>query len=274
MGHLAFKSSQALPPTGKAGKMTTRRWVVKLKEFTDIHLLPYFSFFVTGLFNFPFKALSSTLPSRPCHPQQAAPHPWHLPLHPPSNRCPHTHTHGICKPGEEGWDSGRLARWVAVPATYTMWTPEYLHAAVRHGHRVVSQCVTGYLAVIGTGGWCKDVARSYMVRIDRLAPLEGPAGTERQQCIAGSRQEPGSPAGPGQPSAQSYNLPKADLLPGAGGASGQKTGATKGACGATASPWGRRRLRSSAPKGRSSRDRGPQRQSRGSCEVLSTHFHI
>lgn len=78
----------------------------------------------------------------------------------------------------------------------TTRTPEYLHAAVRHGHGVVGQRVTGYLAVIGTGGWRKDVARPYVVWIDRLAPLEGPAGTQGQQCIAGSRQEPRWPGGP------------------------------------------------------------------------------
>lgn len=92
MGHLAFKSSRALPPTGKAGKMGTRRWGVKLKEFTDIPLPLNFALLVTVLFNFCFKALSSTLPSRPCHPQQAAPHPWHPPPPPPITQVS-THTH-------------------------------------------------------------------------------------------------------------------------------------------------------------------------------------
>lgn len=73
---------------------------------------------------------------------------------------------------------------------YMMGIPEYLHATVRHGHGIISQCVTGYLTIIGAGGWCKDIARTYMVWIHRLAPLEGPAGKVQQQCITDSLQKP------------------------------------------------------------------------------------
>lgn len=54
----------------------------------------------------------------------------------------------------------------------------YLHTTVRHGHGIIGQRVAGYLTVIGTGGWCKDIARTYMIGIHRVASLEGPMGKE------------------------------------------------------------------------------------------------
>lgn len=63
---------------------------------------------------------------------------------------------------------------------------------------------------------------------------------------------------PGRLSAQSHNLPKAGLLPGARSACGRKAGATKGACGASTSPRGGSGLRSSAPKGGSPTQRTPE----------------
>ena len=84
----------------------------------------------------------------------------------------------------------QLAQWVTVPTMHTMGTPDYLHAAVRHGHGVIGQCIAGYLAVVGTGGWRKDVARTYVVWINRLAPLEGPAVEAQQRGVTDARQTP------------------------------------------------------------------------------------
>lgn len=92
-------------------------------------------------------------------------------------------------------------------------TPEYLHAAVRHGHGVISQCIAGDLAVVGTGGWCKDIARTYVVWINGLAPLEGPAGEAQQRCVTGAQQTPRWQVTLGIPSARSCDLFNANLLP-------------------------------------------------------------
>lgn len=77
-----------------------------------------------------------------------------------------------------------------MPSMDMMGTPEYLHATVRHGHGVVRQCVAGYLTVVGTGGWCKDVAGTYVVRVNGIAPLEGPAGKVQQRCVTDAQQKP------------------------------------------------------------------------------------
>lgn len=104
-----------------------------------------------------------------------------------------THTQvGLAKPGEDGWlrTLPSLPEGVTLPTMYTTGTPEYLHAAVCHGHGIISQRVTGYLAIIGAGGWCKGIARTHVVWIHRIVPLEGPAGEVQQQCIAESHWKP------------------------------------------------------------------------------------
>lgn len=52
----------------------------------------------------------------------------------------------------------------------------YLHATVRHGHGIIGQGVAGDLAVVGAGGWCKDIAGTYVIRINGVVSLEGPTG--------------------------------------------------------------------------------------------------
>lgn len=52
----------------------------------------------------------------------------------------------------------------------------YLHATVRHGHGIIGQGVAGDLAVVGAGGWCEDIAGTYVIRINGVVSLEGPTG--------------------------------------------------------------------------------------------------
>lgn len=71
-----------------------------------------------------------------------------------------------------------------------MGTAGYLHAAVRHGHGIVSQRVAGYLTVVGAGSRREDIARTDVVWIHGIAPPEGPAGQVREQHITTSLQTP------------------------------------------------------------------------------------
>lgn len=66
-----------------------------------------------------------------------------------------------------------------------MWRREtgYLHTTVRHGHGIISQGVAGDLAVVGAGGWCKDIAGTYVIRINGVVSLEGPMGKYKRSMV-------------------------------------------------------------------------------------------
>lgn len=96
---------------------------------------------------------------------------------------------GFIKPGE---DVTILPRSLVSHSHIHRGDTRYLHATVRHGHGIISQCVTGYLTVIGAGGWCKDIARTYMVRVNRITPLERPVRKDNRSVVMDPHQKPGS----------------------------------------------------------------------------------
>lgn len=59
----------------------------------------------------------------------------------------------------------------------------HLHAAVRHGHGIVRHGVAGDLAVVGTGGGCKNVARVDKVRAGGVSAALGPAGKQARLML-------------------------------------------------------------------------------------------
>lgn len=68
----------------------------------------------------------------------------------------------------------------------------YLHATVRHGHGIVGQGVAGDLTVIGAGGWRKDVAGTYVIRVNGVVSLEGPMGKYKRSVVTIPHQRPRS----------------------------------------------------------------------------------
>lgn len=50
----------------------------------------------------------------------------------------------------------------------------YLHTAVCHRHGVICQGITGYFTVVGAGRWGEDIARTHVVGVNGIIPLEGP----------------------------------------------------------------------------------------------------
>lgn len=56
----------------------------------------------------------------------------------------------------------------------------HLHAAVCHGHGIIRHGIAGDLAVVGTGGGCKNVARVDKVRTGGVSPAVGPGGKHKR----------------------------------------------------------------------------------------------
>ena len=144
-----------------------------------------------------------TFLSRPHRPPKPRPQSWDTPL--PVSKRQYTPRWGLQSQLRRPEGSALLAWWVTLPATSTMGTAGYLHAAVRHGHGIVSQRVAGYLTVVGAGSRCKDIARTDVVWIHRIAPPEGPAGQVQEQHITASLRTPGDQATRGQGRARSHH---------------------------------------------------------------------
>lgn len=59
--------------------------------------------------------------------------------------------------------------------------PRHLHTTVCHGHGIIGRGIAGDLAVIGTSGWGKYVARVDKVRAGGVSSTMGPAKVQREK---------------------------------------------------------------------------------------------
>lgn len=70
------------------------------------------------------------------------------------------------------------ASWVEIKLTNQLFNfnkdKKNLHATVRHGHGIVRRGITGDLAVVGTGGGGKNVARVDKVWAGSVSSTVGP----------------------------------------------------------------------------------------------------